>query len=304
MHEIDSSIPLFHTRVQGTRIVVTPELVSDVLRVPRVEHPNYPKCKRLRTVSKDEMISAFCECPSDWGDRQFTPCKAFAKGPRFLNVVMTFVLHPLSHHNSITEFCTRFFLSSLEHLTIDFPTHFILSIIDVYRDTATRDKLIFPSAITQILCHFSIPFASSDHFPVMCAIDYNTVKRSRAQFRSRRSSMATPPTPSTPSTSTPSSSMSGVTLEDIMAQLQHMDACLNALSDELCHVNTRVGHIAKRQAKMGGYTMPSTPVALADESDADDVDDDDDTNSDDEDANSDDEDDSDASSPSNDEVST
>ena len=219
MHEIDSSIPLFHTRVQGTRIVVTPELVSDVLRVPRVEHPNYPKCKRLRTVSKDEMISAFCECPSDWGDRQFTPCKAFAKGPRFLNVVMTFVLHPLSHHNSITEFCTRFFLSSLEHLTIDFPTHFILSIIDVYRDTATRDKLIFPSAITQILCHFSIPFASSDHFPVMCAIDYDTVKRSRAQFRSRRSSMATPPTPSTPSTSTPSSSMSGVTLEDIMAQL-------------------------------------------------------------------------------------
>ena len=109
--------------------------------------------------------------------------------------------------------------------------------------------------------------------------------------------MATPPTPSTPSTSTPSSSMSGVTLEDIMAQLQHMDACLNTLSDELCHVNTRVGHIARRQAKMGGYTMPSTPVAPADESDADDVDDDDD-------ANSDDEDDGDASSPSNDEVST
>ena len=37
MHGIDSSIPLFHTRVRGTRIVVTPELVSDVLRVPRVE---------------------------------------------------------------------------------------------------------------------------------------------------------------------------------------------------------------------------------------------------------------------------
>ena len=36
MHELDSSVPLFHTRVQGTRIVVTPELVSDVLCVLRV----------------------------------------------------------------------------------------------------------------------------------------------------------------------------------------------------------------------------------------------------------------------------
>ena len=36
MHEIDSSIPLFHTRVWGMRIVVTPELVSDVLCVLRV----------------------------------------------------------------------------------------------------------------------------------------------------------------------------------------------------------------------------------------------------------------------------
>ena len=36
MHELDSSIPLFHTRVWGMRIVVTPELVSDVLCVLRV----------------------------------------------------------------------------------------------------------------------------------------------------------------------------------------------------------------------------------------------------------------------------
>ena len=78
MHELDSLVALFHTRVRGMRIVVTPELVSDVLRVPRVEHPDYPRCECLRTVSKDEMISAFCKCPSDWGDRQFTPCKAFA----------------------------------------------------------------------------------------------------------------------------------------------------------------------------------------------------------------------------------
>ena len=90
------------------------------------------------------MISAFCECPADLGDRQFTPCKAFAKGPRFMNMVMTFVLHPLSHYNSITEPRARFFLALLKHLTIDFPSHFILSILDVYRDMAIHDKLIFP----------------------------------------------------------------------------------------------------------------------------------------------------------------
>ena len=103
MHGLDSSVPLFHTCVRGMRIVVTSELVSDVLRVPRVEHLDYLGCERLRTMSKDEMISAFCERPTDWGDCQFTPCSTFAKGPRFMNMVLTFVLHPLSHYNSITE---------------------------------------------------------------------------------------------------------------------------------------------------------------------------------------------------------
>ena len=154
MHEFDYSVPLFVTRVRGTRIVVTLVIVFDVLCVLKVEHPDYPSCERLRTVSKDEMIYAFCEYPVVWGDRQFTPCSTFAKGPRFMNMVMTFVLHPLSHYNSITEPYARFFLSLLEHLTIDFPSHFIFSIIDVYRDTVTRDKLIFPLAITRILRHF------------------------------------------------------------------------------------------------------------------------------------------------------
>ena len=63
MHGIDSSIPLLNTRVRGTRIVVTPQLVTNVLRGLRVEH--------------------------------------------------------------------LFFLSLLEHLTIDFPSHFILSFLDV-----------------------------------------------------------------------------------------------------------------------------------------------------------------------------
>ena len=101
-----------------------------------------------------------------------------------MNMVMTFVLHSLSHYNSITEPCARFLLSLLEHLTIDFPSHFIFSIIDVHLDSASRDKLIFPSAITRILCHFSIPFSSPDHFSIMCAIDYATIKYSEAQFRS------------------------------------------------------------------------------------------------------------------------
>ena len=93
-------------------------------------------------------------------------------------MVMTFVFHPLSHCNSITEPCTRFLLSLLEHLTIDFPSHFILSIIDVYRDTVTRDKLIFPSAITRILHPFSVPFPVFYHFHVMRAIDVAIVKQS------------------------------------------------------------------------------------------------------------------------------
>ena len=165
MYGLDSSIPLFHTRVRGTRIVVTPELVFDVLHVPRVEHLDYPSCERLWTVSKDEMTSAFCERPSDWGDRQFTPCSTFAKGPKYMNMVMTFVLHPLSHYNSIIVLRARFLLSLLEHLTINFPSYFILSIIDVYRDTVTCDKHIFPSAITRILCHFFCSFSHIRRLP-------------------------------------------------------------------------------------------------------------------------------------------
>ena len=81
-----------------------------MLRVPRIEFPDYPSCERLRIVSKDELMVAFYKHPSDWGDRQFTPCRPFAKGPRFINMIMTFVLHPLSHYNSIIEPRARFLL--------------------------------------------------------------------------------------------------------------------------------------------------------------------------------------------------
>ena len=138
-----------------------------------------------------------------------------------MKIMMTFVIHPLSHYNSITESRARFLLSLLKHLTIDFPSHFIVFIIDIHLDSMSRDKLIFPSAITRILRHFSVPFPSSDHFTVMCAIDYATVKRSEAQFRSRQSdseaaSSHSAPSCSTPSTSAPSSS-GDVSLGDIMA---------------------------------------------------------------------------------------
>ena len=251
MHRIDHSIPLFFTRIRGTRIPVTSQLVANVFRVHRIEFSDYPNCERLRTVSKDKLMAAFCECSSDWGEHQFTPCRPFAKGSKFMNMVMTFVLHPLSHYNSITEPRARFLLSLLEHLTIDFPSHFTLSIIDAHLDSASHNNLIFPSSITRILRHFFVPFPLFDHFTFMCAIDATTVKRSEAQFWSRQLDSTAPPSHSTPSCSAPStsassSSMGNVTLGNIMAQLQHMDAHLDTLSTELYQMNVRVGHIARR----------------------------------------------------------
>ena len=61
MHGFDFSVPHFLTHVQGTCIAVTLQIVADVLRVPGVEFPDYPGCERLRTVSKDELKSAFCK---------------------------------------------------------------------------------------------------------------------------------------------------------------------------------------------------------------------------------------------------
>ena len=176
MHGFDYSVPHFITHVRDTRIVVTLDLISEVLRVPRVVHLDYPSCDYLKTVSKDELSSLFYETPSSWGEHQNTLCSGVAKGSRFLNMVMTFVLHPLSHYNYITEPRARFLLPLLERLTIDFPSHFILSLIDIYKDMVTRDKLIFPSTIMRILCHFSISYPTYPHFSVMCAVNVATVR--------------------------------------------------------------------------------------------------------------------------------
>ena len=103
IHGIDTFIPQFATTFRGIHIVVTLDLISEVLHVPWVAHPNYPDYEHFQTVSRDELLSHFFETPSIWGGKQNTPCSSFAKGPRFLNMVMTFTLTPLSHCNSITE---------------------------------------------------------------------------------------------------------------------------------------------------------------------------------------------------------
>ena len=59
MHDIDTSVRCFVTTFQGTCIVVTLNLISEVLHIPKVAQPNYLGCECLRTVSRDELISHF-----------------------------------------------------------------------------------------------------------------------------------------------------------------------------------------------------------------------------------------------------
>ena len=67
MH-VDTLVPHFVTRVWGTCIAVTLDIVSEVPYILTVVHPVYPSCDHLRTVSKDELSPLFCETPSSWGD--------------------------------------------------------------------------------------------------------------------------------------------------------------------------------------------------------------------------------------------
>ena len=64
-----------------------------------------------------------------------------------------------------------------------------------------------------------------------------------------------------------------------MAQFQHMDACLDTLSDKLCQVNTRVGRLAWRQTCLDGFIespSPSLEASKDEEDDNDSYEDDDD----------------------------
>ena len=75
MHKFDAFVPHFFSRVRGTHNVVTPDIVSEVLHIPRVVHANYPGCK---------LLSLFYEKPVSWVDYQNTLYSSFAKDPRFL----------------------------------------------------------------------------------------------------------------------------------------------------------------------------------------------------------------------------
>ena len=77
IHRFNTSIPHFFSCIRGTCIVVTPDIVSEVLHVPMVAHPGHPGYDHLRTMSKDELSFLFCETPSSWGDRQNTPYSGF-----------------------------------------------------------------------------------------------------------------------------------------------------------------------------------------------------------------------------------
>ena len=62
----NTSIPLFVTYIRGVGIIVTVKLIPDVLRVPRVEKPDYPRSLMRSSISQDALAFCFCECPSTW----------------------------------------------------------------------------------------------------------------------------------------------------------------------------------------------------------------------------------------------
>ena len=88
--------------------------------------------------------------------------------------------HPWSHYNTIAKPHAHFLLSLMKDLSIDFPSHMIVSIIDCYQDTVTHDKLIFPSAITHILTHMHVTIPPFHLFHVMAAISKESTQRSVA----------------------------------------------------------------------------------------------------------------------------
>jgi len=97
MHAIDTSIPWFTTIFCGTHIIVIPELIFEVLHVPRVDRPDYPSHRRLSSISRDELTSLFYEKAMLWGGTLNFSTTKFSKDLQILNLVMTFVLTPRSH---------------------------------------------------------------------------------------------------------------------------------------------------------------------------------------------------------------
>ena len=133
-----------------------------------------------------------------------------------------------------------------------------------------------------------VSYLKSVHFSIMGVINDVSIRQSEAQLRLKRPQIetTTPPASSTPSNFAPSSFVGGVTLEAVMVQFQHMDARLDTLSDELCQVNTCIGCIALRQARLGSFVASPSPSLEAFEDEDDDGDSDGDDEDEDKDARS------------------
>ena len=110
MHAINTSMLRFTMVFRGTMLV---------------DRPNYPRHIHLRFISRDKLTSLFYEKAMVWGEALNFFTTKFAKGPRILNMTMTFVLKPRSDYNTIIKPCTRFLLSLMEDFSIDFPLHMI-----------------------------------------------------------------------------------------------------------------------------------------------------------------------------------
>ena len=205
MHAINNSVPRFTMVFWGKRIIVTPELIFEVLCVPRVDCPDYPSHHRFSSISRDEFALLICEEAMLWGRTLNFSTTKFAKGPRILNIVMTFVLTSQAHYSTITEPHACFLLSLMEGISIEFPSHMIVSIIDFYQDTATCDKLIFPSAITHILTHVHITIPPS-LFYFMGAISKESIWKSATQLSTKQPCVETTDAASAAPTSWTSSS--------------------------------------------------------------------------------------------------
>ena len=72
-------------------VTVKLKLISDVLRVPQVEKPNYCGSPLLSSFSRDALASRLCECPSTLGGTLSMVTCDFAQNTRILNMMMTFI---------------------------------------------------------------------------------------------------------------------------------------------------------------------------------------------------------------------
>jgi len=81
MHAIDTFVPWFTIVFHGTCIVITLNLIFEVLHVPKVDHPNYPSHPRLFSNSRDELALLFGEKTMLWGGTLNFSTTKFTKGP-------------------------------------------------------------------------------------------------------------------------------------------------------------------------------------------------------------------------------